>query len=554
MPRKMSSFSLSKPQRRKRVYCNRSSPFPVPIATQTNLPPTDEKWYYYTAYLVNGRIFVKHSGDIEQLYTMGFFGKGTLSRHRPHQYHITPSLQWPVGGQNRTLKVKVTSRRKYLRHEAWARHECSDGEEVEKLPIVTKSLPQQSVNQTVDITNSEKEHPVGSDKVPMTTHVSMIDLGEQRSDGDTPEVSNWSKSSLVDKKDYVDSWATSTEYESADFWGLTVAENPQTGKVLGEQLDVIDCVKSTMLVDPMDSTSNHGNPTKPVESLKNVSYTKINPDTSEMNDVFCEQRTEANETLSYTSQTTLQSCKSFDTKPSTCRSDNDQENGRSLINICLSEEEDGELLIVDDTEDSDVDTAMNTRLPWQPVIRREPYQIQEHLQLSMEEAFFLSYGLGCLVLHDEKQVLDLTTMWRIFCDKDANFLPRYVVYHNLRSKGWIPKSGLKYGSDFVVYKQGPAFYHSTYSVMVRRVSEKDLRERREEITREYTWTSLAAINRITEQVSKDLMLCYVIEPDVVKTEHTQSPACVKHFKVQEIVVKRTVSKQERENPQYIVIP
>jgi hypothetical protein len=39
-------------------------------------------------------------------------------------------------------------------------------------------------------------------------------------------------------------------------------------------------------------------------------------------------------------------------------------------------------------------------------------------------------------------------MWRLFCGKDVHFLARYVAYHNLRSKGWVPKSGLKYGSDF----------------------------------------------------------------------------------------------------------
>ena len=39
-------------------------------------------------------------------------------------------------------------------------------------------------------------------------------------------------------------------------------------------------------------------------------------------------------------------------------------------------------------------------------------------------------------------------MWRIFCQRRKNFLPNYVAYHNLRSKGWVPKPGLKFGGGF----------------------------------------------------------------------------------------------------------
>ena len=45
----------------------------------------------------------------------------------------------------------------------------------------------------------------------------------------------------------------------------------------------------------------------------------------------------------------------------------------------------------------------------------------------------------------------LGRMWRTFCSRQANFLPNYVVYHYLRSKGWVPKKGAKYGADFGKY-------------------------------------------------------------------------------------------------------
>ena len=39
-------------------------------------------------------------------------------------------------------------------------------------------------------------------------------------------------------------------------------------------------------------------------------------------------------------------------------------------------------------------------------------------------------------------------MWTKFCQAKKDFIPCYTVYHYFRSKGWVPKSGIKYGTDF----------------------------------------------------------------------------------------------------------
>jgi len=44
--------------------------------------------------------------------------------------------------------------------------------------------------------------------------------------------------------------------------------------------------------------------------------------------------------------------------------------------------------------------------------------------------------------------MNLTKMWTRFSALSSSFISRYIVYHNLRSKGWVPKSGIKYGADF----------------------------------------------------------------------------------------------------------
>ena len=54
----------------------------------------------------------------------------------------------------------------------------------------------------------------------------------------------------------------------------------------------------------------------------------------------------------------------------------------------------------------------------------------------------------------------------------------------------------------VLYKEGPPFYHASYSVVVQAVSDLDLTQITDLTPRQFSWTSLAALNRVTEQVNK----------------------------------------------------
>lgn len=42
----------------------------------------------------------------------------------------------------------------------------------------------------------------------------------------------------------------------------------------------------------------------------------------------------------------------------------------------------------------------------------------------------------------------LNELWREFCKIDGNFIYMYSIYHYFKGKGWIVKSGIKYGADF----------------------------------------------------------------------------------------------------------
>ncbi|XP_061584092.1 tRNA-splicing endonuclease subunit Sen2 isoform X2 [Cololabis saira] len=176
-------------------------------------------------------------------------------------------------------------------------------------------------------------------------------------------------------------------------------------------------------------------------------------------------------------------------------------------------------------------------------LKRSPICLSEYLQLSPEEAFFLVYGLGVLSVYLQQEPLSITQLWRKCRSLLPDFISSYAAYHHFRSRGWVPKGGggAKYGVDLMLYRKGPPFYHASYSVVVERVDDAF----RGLPLRPFSWRSLAALSRITGNVSKELMLCYVIYPSGLTDAELDSPACLSKLKVQEVIVSRWVSSRER---------
>ncbi|XP_047438014.1 tRNA-splicing endonuclease subunit Sen2 isoform X2 [Mugil cephalus] len=95
-------------------------------------------------------------------------------------------------------------------------------------------------------------------------------------------------------------------------------------------------------------------------------------------------------------------------------------------------------------------------------LRPTPFFLSEYLQLSLEEAFFLVYGLGCLSVYLHQEPLSVIQLWRKFKSLRPDFVSSYAAYHHYRSRGWVPKTGggAKYGADLMLYRKGPPFYHA----------------------------------------------------------------------------------------------
>jgi tRNA-splicing endonuclease subunit Sen2 len=197
-------------------------------------------------------------------------------------------------------------------------------------------------------------------------------------------------------------------------------------------------------------------------------------------------------------------------------------------------------------------------------------QDQEHLQLTMEEAFFLNYGLGVLSIHDAntKQPILTKDLFSIFRQTsyfpppaiplnmpDDPFLISYVVYHHFRSLGWCVRGGTKFGVDYLLYNRGPVFSHAEFAVMIL-PSYSDPFWSSDAQTRAYvakkqkrSWSWLHCVNRVNSQVKKTLILVYVDIPSPLAWEEEQGMGVdevLKRYGVREIVLKRWLSNRSRD--------
>ena len=82
---------------------------------------------------------------------------------------------------------------------------------------------------------------------------------------------------------------------------------------------------------------------------------------------------------------------------------------------------------------------------------------------------------------------------------DKNFELKYLVFRDLRKKGYILKAALKFGADFRVYPKGskPGGEHAKWLVFVNHESKK------------LTWHEFSAKNRVAHSTKKNLLLAIV---------------------------------------------
>ncbi|KAJ5442055.1 tRNA-splicing endonuclease [Penicillium cf. griseofulvum] len=199
---------------------------------------------------------------------------------------------------------------------------------------------------------------------------------------------------------------------------------------------------------------------------------------------------------------------------------------------------------------------------------------EEHLQLSNEEAFFLAYSLGALQIYDAplksgevQTTLPTTTsaLLQQFCNHsfqpardvsaslqpDDPFMISYTVYHHFRSLGWVIRSGVKFGTDYLLYNRGPVFSHAEFAVIIIPSyshpywSETEERKNYTAEKQARSWWWMHCVSRVQAQVLKSLVVCYVeVPPPAASIDDIG--ALFGQYKVREFLIKRWIPNRTRD--------
>ncbi|MFX1425741.1 MAG: tRNA-intron lyase [Promethearchaeota archaeon] len=88
-------------------------------------------------------------------------------------------------------------------------------------------------------------------------------------------------------------------------------------------------------------------------------------------------------------------------------------------------------------------------------------------ELSLIEAFYLLEKGYITIFNVEKdKEIEEKEFYKIAKEVHHKFEEKYKIYKDLREKNYVPRPGLKFGADFVVYRQGPGLEHSLFMVHV----------------------------------------------------------------------------------------
>lgn len=127
-------------------------------------------------------------------------------------------------------------------------------------------------------------------------------------------------------------------------------------------------------------------------------------------------------------------------------------------------------------------------------------KVGEKIQYSFSETLFLVEKKKMDIFSKNKKISGKELLKK-FQRFDKKIQIKYPVFNNLRQKGYIVKTALKFGADFRVYDKGvkPGKKHAKWIVFVDHESKK------------LTWHEFSAKNRVAHSTKKNLLLAIVDE-------------------------------------------
>ena len=127
-------------------------------------------------------------------------------------------------------------------------------------------------------------------------------------------------------------------------------------------------------------------------------------------------------------------------------------------------------------------------------------RVGDKIQYSLSEVLYL-VDAGKLEVIQGKKKLSKKELLKKLSKLDKKLELKYSVFRDLRKKGYIPKTALKFGADFRVYERGssPEKAHAKWLVFIENESKK------------LSLHEFSAKNRVAHSTKKNLLLAVIDE-------------------------------------------
>lgn len=126
----------------------------------------------------------------------------------------------------------------------------------------------------------------------------------------------------------------------------------------------------------------------------------------------------------------------------------------------------------------------------------------EKIQYTLSEALFLVEKEKMEIFSRNKK-LSIKELFKKISNIDKRIQLKYPVFKDLRERGYLVKTALKFGADFRVYPKGksPGKEHAKWIVFC------------EHETKKTSWHEFSAKNRVAHSTKKKLLLAIVDEEE-----------------------------------------
>jgi tRNA-intron endonuclease len=105
------------------------------------------------------------------------------------------------------------------------------------------------------------------------------------------------------------------------------------------------------------------------------------------------------------------------------------------------------------------------------ISKPKKFDFDSQLVLDLIEGYYLFVNDRLDIFKPDGKLISLKEITNLCKKQYTDFEVKYIVFENLRNKGYVVSPGIKFGCDFAVYIHGPGIDHAPYLVKVLKPSQ-----------------------------------------------------------------------------------